>query len=128
MIGKRPGLIPCRMTSQQLSFAPTRAAGLQHLAAFVPRAGIAYARRRNHDLPGHPHVSLLSPYIRHRMITEGEVIAAARQAYGAAAAKFVDEVLWRSYWKGYMELRPALWRDYRQSVVSGLDGLATQSG
>jgi deoxyribodipyrimidine photo-lyase len=54
---------------------PTRAAGLARLAAFTPLMGRAYSDGRNHDAgPGKPgSVSALSPYIRHRLITEQEV-------------------------------------------------------
>ncbi len=49
-------------------FPPSRAAALERLSDFVPRAGHHYAAQRNRDLgPGRrDNVSLLSPYIRHR--------------------------------------------------------------
>ena len=61
---------------------PTRAAGFARLVAFAPLMGRAYADGRNHDPgPGKPSsVSALSPYIRHRLITEQEVVAAAMAA------------------------------------------------
>jgi len=53
---------------------------------------------------------MLSPYLRYRLLTEDEVIAAALAHHGPdAASKFVQEVAWRTYWKGWMELRPAVW-------------------
>ncbi len=58
------------MDMHPLPFAPTRAAGLARLAAFLPRAGLDYARNRNIDLDGQPHVSALSPWLRHRLVTE----------------------------------------------------------
>jgi deoxyribodipyrimidine photo-lyase len=55
----------------------------------------------------------LSPYVRHRLITEREVVAAVLGAHSfSAAEKFVAEVLWRTYWKGWLELRPGIWRRY----------------
>ena len=36
----------------------------------------------------------------------------------AAAESFIREVLWRSYWKGWLELRPTIWDDYRADVVA----------
>jgi deoxyribodipyrimidine photo-lyase len=102
---------------------PTRSDGLARLAAFTPLMGRAYADGRNHDPgPGKPRlVSALSPYIRHRLITEQEVVAAAIAAHGAEVAdKFIQEVFWRSYWKGWLAQRPAVWDAYRARVVSGL--------
>lgn len=102
---------------------PTRAEGLKRLADFLPRAGWLYAEDRNHDRgpANRSNVSTLSPYIRHRLITEQEVVAAALQRHGPkAAAKFIQEVAWRTYWKGWLELRPAVWRSYRQALANRL--------
>lgn len=109
-------------------FTPTRAAGLDRLSAFLPRAGRDYAALRNLDLPGHPHVSVLSPWLRHRLITEAEVIDAAVQAHPRGAGKFLDEVWWRTYWKGWLELRPGIWTAYRQGLTAALHRLATEPG
>ncbi len=94
---------------------PTRAAGLRRLEAFLPSAGRAYARNRNFDLgpQNRGNVSGLSPWIRRRLVTEEEAIAAALSRHGAEAAeKFVEEVFWRSYWKGYLEMRPEIFARY----------------
>ena len=102
---------------------PTRAAGLARLAAFTPLMGRAYAEGRNFDPgPGKPaHVSVLSPYIRHRLITEQEVVTAAIAAHSAEMAdKFIQEVFWRSYWKGWLAQRPTVWAEYRMRVADAL--------
>lgn len=36
--------------------------------------------------------------------------------------KFVQEVCWRTYWKGWLQIRPSVWSDYKAE----LDGLITQ--
>lgn len=95
-----------------LAFPPTRAAALDRLEAFVPGAGPRYAAARNTDPgPGRDTaVSRLSPYLRHRVVTEAEVVGAVlTQHMFAAAEKFVQEVLWRTYWKGWLELHPTVW-------------------
>ena len=102
---------------------PTRAAALARLAAFTPLMGRAYADGRNFDPgPGKPaHVSALSPYIRHRLITEQEAVAAAIAAHGAVVAeKFIQEVFWRSYWKGWLAQRPVVWDAYRARVAAAV--------
>ncbi|MHC5797945.1 FAD-binding domain-containing protein [Lacisediminihabitans sp. FW035] len=100
-------------------FIPTRAAGLEALTDFVPRAGRDYARDRNHDTgPSRLNVSGLSPYLRHRILTEWEVIAAVLERHPLAACeKFVQEVFWRTYWKGWLEQRPEVWRRYRRDLA-----------
>lgn len=96
-------------------FPPTRTAALERLADFVPRAGREYAAERN-AAPGpglKPHVSMLSPYLRHRMLAEREVIAAVLDQHSSSQAeKFIQEVFWRTYWKGWLQMRPAVWRDF----------------
>jgi deoxyribodipyrimidine photo-lyase len=103
---------------------PTRAAGLDALDDFVPRAGRAYARDRNLDLgPSRSNVSGLSPYLRHRLLTEQEVVAAVLEDHTLGAAeKFVQEVFWRTYWKGWLEQAPEVWRRYRLEVGELLSG------
>ena len=95
-----------------MTFTPTRSAGLARLNDFVPRAGRIYADGRNadHGPDARSNVSVLSPYVRHRLITEEEVVAAVLARHsGAVAEKFVQEVLWRTYWKGWLEMRPEVW-------------------
>jgi len=107
-----------------ISFEPTRAAGLARLAAFAPAAGRSYANRRNTDYGSadRGNVSVLSPYIRHRLITEREALdhVLRRHALGAAE-KFVHEVFWRGYFKGHLETRPEIWRRYRADLDGQLE-------
>ena len=111
-----------------LHFPPTRTAALERLSAFVPKAG-AYAAKRNYDLPDHPHVSVLSPYIRHRILTEEEVLQAVLVRYSPRTVeKFVQEVYWRTYWKGWLEMRPSVWTDYQVGVKAALNRLQTEAG
>lgn len=109
----------------------TRAAGLAHLAETLPRLGVEYARRRNHaPAPGEaPTSSLLSPWLRHRLLTEQEVVMAATLAHGEPASEaFVHEIFWRTYFKGYLEQHPDIWLRYRQGVTEGRERLARVPG
>ncbi|MCC1481930.1 FAD-binding domain-containing protein [Roseibaca sp. Y0-43] len=102
---------------------PTRDAALARLAAFTPEMGARYAKRRNTDYgPGrHGAVSRLSPHIRRRLVSEDEVIAAALAAHGPEGAeKFIQEVVWRSYFKGWLEQRPTTWNSYRDGLQRDL--------
>ena len=113
------------------AWAPTRAAGLARLADYLPLAGRVYRENRNfdHGPGGHALVSTLSPWIRHRLVTEQEVAAAVLQRHSLSAAeKFIQEVCWRTYWKGWLELRPSVWRQYRQSVDLARADLAKDGG
>ena len=111
-----------------IQFPPTRAAALSRLAAFAPRAGRAYAANRNADLPGHPHVSNLSPYLGHRTLTEAEVLAHILTLHSPTAAeKFIAEVFWRTYWKGWLERRPGVWGQYKSGLNAALNRIQTES-
>jgi deoxyribodipyrimidine photo-lyase len=101
-----------RPSSTGGNFITTRAKALERLVQFVPRAGRAYASGRNsdHGPNGMSAVSRLSPYLRHRLITEQDVVTAVLgQNSFIASEKFIQEVLWRTYWKGWLEMRPSVW-------------------
>ncbi len=108
----------------------TRAAGLARLAECLPRLGHRYATGRNYaPAPGKPHAtSRLSPWLRLRLLTEQEVIAAATEAHGAAAEKFVHEVFWRTYFKGHLEQHPELWHEYRAGLADAQERLGGNPG
>lgn len=98
----------------------SRAEGEKRVAAFTPRMGRRYANGRNTDHgPGaHKAVSVLSPYVRRRLVLEQDLVATALDAHGPAdAEKFIQEVVWRGYFKGWMERRPQVWTSY----VCGLE-------
>ena len=110
---------------EQAAWPPqaTRAHGLQQLDAFISKAGRAYQTHRNTDLGSgrHCHVSLLSPYLRHRLIDENEVISQVlNQHTQSEAFKFIQEVFWRTYWKGWLEQRRLLWPEYQQQLPAVL--------
>jgi hypothetical protein len=112
-------------------FPPTRGDAEARLRQFLPRAGRQYAATRNQD-PGperRDNVSMLSPYLRHRMLTEQEVCAAVlgRHSY-SQAEKFVQEVLWRTYWKGWLQLRPGVWQAFLREKAEQRERVESSSG
>ena len=109
------------ISSKQQAFpsmlpTPEREEALQCLREFLPHAG-EYAKYRNFDRPDNQAVSGLSPYIRYRILREREVLEAVLRMHpSSSVGKFVDEVCWRTYWKGYMEMRPEIWEAYCADV------------
>lgn len=126
------------MTNTLSNFQPSRREALERLARFAPMAGHQYATGRNTDFgPDAPSsVSRLSPYLRYRLLTEFEVVNAILTHHSLAAAdKYVQEVLWRTYWKGWLEMRPSVWtrfieeRDWQlQSFSNTAAVAAAESG
>ena len=97
-----------------------RSSGLSRLQGFIGKAGGSYAKGRNYDLgPGrHQLVSCLSGHLRRRLMTEAEVIDAVLQQHiFAAAEKFITEVYWRTYFKGWLEMRPSVWQQWLSDLA-----------
>jgi len=98
-----------------MNFETSRAKAIEKLDRFVERNLSDYSKLRNFDF-GHDkrdNVSCLSPYITHGVLNEVEVIkkSLAKSSF-SKNEKFIQEVLWRTYWKGWLELRPSVWSDY----------------
>lgn len=113
--------------------APTREAALARLARFLPAAGRHYAETRNADdgpqPEGRGNVSQLSPWLHVGLIGEPEVLAAVLGQHSPLAAeKFIAEVFWRIYFKGYLEQRPQIWDDYRTGRNAALAFVQNNAG
>ena len=96
-------------------FEPSRAKALNQLNNFVENNLGEYSKLRNFDFgpEKRSNISCLSPYITHGIINEQEVIQKALSKFSFSKnEKFIQEVLWRTYWKGWLELRPNVWTDY----------------
>ena len=96
-------------------FEASRAKAINQLDNFVKNSLAEYSRLRNFDFgpEKRSNVSCLSPYITHGIINEKEVIQKSLSKFSFSKnEKFIQEVLWRTYWKGWLELRPKVWTDY----------------
>ncbi len=96
-------------------FEASRAKAIEKLDHFIENNLTDYSKLRNFDLgpEGRSNVSCLSPYITHGIINEKEIIKKSLDKFSFAKnEKFIQEVLWRTYWKGWLELRPNVWNDY----------------
>ncbi len=96
-------------------FEASRAKALNQLNYFVDNNLGEYSKLRNFDFgpEKRSNISCLSPYITHGIINEQEVVQKALSKFSYSKnEKFIQEVLWRTYWKGWLELRPNAWTDY----------------
>ncbi len=85
------------------------------LQRFLDKGAASYEARRNFDFgpANRSNVSELSKFISHRVLFEYEVVQRALAQYPTeVVGKFIQEVFWRIYWKGWLEHRPAVWNDY----------------
>ena len=98
-----------------MNFLPSRSAAIEQLERFIENNLNQYAKLRNFDYGSKKrnNISCLSPYISHGIINEIEVIDKSLKKFSFTKnEKFIQEVLWRVYWKGWLELRPTVWKDY----------------
>ncbi|MDC1498352.1 DNA photolyase-like protein [Amylibacter sp.] len=102
------------------AFIPTREAGLKRLKEFAPFAGETYSNERNFDFSftKKNSVSVLSPWIKHRLITEEEVLIEILKYHSPhSAMKFIQEVFWRGYFKGWLEQHPTVWSHHNEKLI-----------
>ena len=96
-------------------FEASRAKAIHKLNNFVEKNLADYSKLRNFDFgpDKRSNISCLSPYITHGVINELEIIDKSLKKFSFLKnEKFIQEVLWRVYWKGWLELRPNVWSDY----------------
>ena len=96
-------------------FEASRAKAVDKLNHFVENNLSEYSKLRNFDFgtDNRSNISCLSPYITHGIINELEVVDKSLKKFSFQKnEKFIQEVLWRVYWKGWLELRPNVWSDY----------------
>ena len=96
-------------------FETSRDKVLKNLDDFIEKYLSEYSKLRNFDFGpnNRTNTSCLSPYITHGLINELEVVKKSLSKFSFSKnEKFIQEILWRTYWKGWLELRPTVWADY----------------
>ena len=98
-----------------MNFETSRSSALNKLNSFIENDILNYNSKRNFDfgIKNRNNVSCLSPYITHRLITEYETVKKVLLKHPFQKVdKFIQEIFWRIYWKGWLELRPKVWSDF----------------
>ena len=98
-----------------MNFKPSRTFAEELMNKFIENNLVNYSKLRNFDYgpDKRSNVSCLSPYVTHGVISEVELIKKSLNKYSFAKnEKFIQEIMWRTFWKGWMELRPDVWADY----------------
>ena len=102
-----------------MKFETTRIGALKKLEHFVENDILNYSSKRNFDfgVDNRKNVSCLSPYITHRLITEYETVKLVLNKHPYQKVdKYIQEIFWRIYWKGWLELRPRVWSDFIEDL------------
>ena len=98
-----------------MNFKPSRTFAEELMNEFIENNLVNYSKLRNFDYgpDKRSNVSCLSPYVTHGVISEVELIKKSLNKYSFVKnEKFIQEIMWRTFWKGWMELRPDVWTDY----------------
>ena len=85
---------------------------------FLDKKILEYSFKRNYDYGPNEYyaVSKISPFITHRILFEFKLIQEVQKNYEINKVnKFIEELYWRIYWKGWLEHNPSLW-DYFLSI------------
>ena len=102
-----------------MNFEPSRPAAIKKLNNFLEIGLFNYSKLRNFDFGPYKrsNLSCLSPYITHGIMNEIEVIRQVLKKFSfSKSEKFIQEIFWRIYWKGWLELRPNVWSDYLEDL------------
>ena len=103
-----------------MDFEPSRSAAVENLKNFLNNGLLNYSKLRNFDFgpEERTNISCLSPYISHGVISELELIGETLKKNSFFKnEKFIQEILWRVYWKGWLELRPKVWSDFIVDLI-----------
>jgi len=102
-----------------MKFHTSRDKALESLDTFINNDIVNYSSKRNYDFGPmeRKNVSCLSPYISHRLIDEYEISkkVLSKHPY-QKVEKYIQEIYWRVYWKGWLELRPKVWDDFTEDL------------
>ena len=102
-----------------MKFYTSRKKALESLEFFINQDIVNYSSKRNYDFGpvDRKNVSCLSPYISHRLIDEYEISkrVLSKHPY-QKVEKYIQEIYWRIYWKGWLELRPKVWSDFIEDL------------
>ena len=102
-----------------MNFKPSREFATQQLEKFINKNLVEYSRLRNFDFGpnNRSNISCLSPYVTHGIISELEILNKCLKKFSfLKSEKFIQEIFWRIYWKGWLELRPKVWVDFLKDL------------
>ena len=95
-------------------FPKSKSKLIESIKQFSDTQILSYSLDRNFDY-GIPHnnVSRLSPYLRRRFISEYVVLKIILNKHKYEnIEKFIEEIFWRTYWKGWLETHPYVYKEY----------------
>ncbi len=79
---------------------------------FILNHLVSYHKLRNYDygIKNRTNVSQISKNMSHRILYEYDIVEKLKKL--DKKQKYTDEILWRIYWKGYLENHKSIWFEY----------------
>ena len=106
---------PNREMMSPIHLNHSREYALEVLENFVVKKIKNYSSKRNYDFGDAKNnfVSYISPFIVKGVLSEREIISRVlRDNSYPQTEKFIQEIFWRTYWRGWLELREKVWYDF----------------
>ena len=100
-------------------FLPTYKEAIIRKNEFLKSGLGEYSKLRNYDYgpEERKNVSGLSPYITHGIINIVDLAQECIDSFGEKKSeKYIAELFWGVYWKGYLELRPSIWTCFKNNL------------
>ena len=92
---------------------------IDKMTDWMPNAASSYQSSRNYDLDGKQTTSRLSESISAGILSEVDVIDCAKRFnISMKNNKFIEEIFWRVYFRGYFETHPSVWTHYTKNLNS----------
>ena len=86
------------------------------LKNWMPKSKDFYPSYRNYDVTGKQTTSKLSSAISSGIIKESDIIRSLNEHGVSTSNKFLEEVFWRIYFRGYFETHPSIWQSYKECL------------
>ena len=98
-----------------MNFVKTKTEVFDLLDNYINENISKYSFKRNFDFgpSDRTNVSMISPYLSHRIVTEYDVIKRVLEEKSLTSVeKYIQEIFWRLYWRGWLESRPQVWDNF----------------
>ena len=92
---------------------------IAQLEHFTSKLVKSYSKFRNYDFGEQKtnYVSYLSASINRRIVSEKDIIAHILKFHRYnSIEKFIQEICWGTYWKGFLETHPMIWKHYLEKL------------
>ena len=101
---------------------------ISSLEEWIPKSSSYYRSKRNYDIDDEQTTSRLSASISSGVISEIDVLTKVHDSgISMHNNKFIEEIFWRIYFRGYFETHPEIWNNYKKQLDTDRDSVDSKS-